>query len=297
MSAEDDGSALEAARTVATEHGVACDEAAVIASRSNVLVHLRPAPVVARVMTGTAVLHDDVRQWLEREVAVTAFAAGLGAPVVPPSDALPPGPHLKDGLWMTFSTFIAEDTSGPAPTGRDFGLALLDLHTVLAKFPQELDPVSATGVEVGRMIGDLRPVDWLTQSDIDSFGDELSRLTPIVFETSLPIQALHGDTSMSNVLITAGGLRWNDFEDVCAGPVAWDVVGLVQSATGSGQGAGFVEELLEAYGDTGVDSLEPFASAHDLYAIVWQIFDAQRRDKPRQRAEASLARWRSRPSP
>jgi hypothetical protein len=70
-----EASSLAAAQAVAREHGVACDEAVRIAAGSNVLVHLKPAPVVARVMTGTAVLHDDAEQWLAREVAVGAFLA------------------------------------------------------------------------------------------------------------------------------------------------------------------------------------------------------------------------------
>jgi hypothetical protein len=70
---------------VAREHGVACDEAVPIAAGSNVLVHLKPAPVVARVMTGTAVLHDDVEQWLAREVAVGTFLAERTDSVVPPA--------------------------------------------------------------------------------------------------------------------------------------------------------------------------------------------------------------------
>jgi len=57
-----EASSLAAAQAVAREHGVACDEAVLIAAGSNVLVHLKPAPVVARVMTGTAVLHDDPEQ-------------------------------------------------------------------------------------------------------------------------------------------------------------------------------------------------------------------------------------------
>ena len=69
------GASVAAAQAVAREHGVACDEAVRIAAGSNVLVHLKPSPVVARVMTGTAVLHDDVEQWLVREVAVGAFLA------------------------------------------------------------------------------------------------------------------------------------------------------------------------------------------------------------------------------
>src|SRR5947208_7528773 len=64
--------ALAAARAVALANSVACEDAVVVAAGSNVLVHLKPAPVIARVMTGTAVLHGDVESWLAREVAVGA---------------------------------------------------------------------------------------------------------------------------------------------------------------------------------------------------------------------------------
>ena len=93
---------------------MACDEAVRIAAGSNVLVHLKPAPVVARVMTGTAVLHDDAEQWLAREVAVGAFVAERSDLVVPPTDILPPGPHEQDGLWMTLWKFVPHDAAGPA---------------------------------------------------------------------------------------------------------------------------------------------------------------------------------------
>jgi hypothetical protein len=74
----------------------------VIHSGSNVLVHLRPAPVVARVMTGTVALHDDRSRWLEREVSVLEFLAPFDLAVAP-SRLIAPGPHHHDGLWMTFT--------------------------------------------------------------------------------------------------------------------------------------------------------------------------------------------------
>jgi hypothetical protein len=67
--------AVAAARAVALANSVACDDAVVVAAGSNVLVHLKPAPVIARVMTGTAEVHADVESWLAREVAVGAFWA------------------------------------------------------------------------------------------------------------------------------------------------------------------------------------------------------------------------------
>jgi hypothetical protein len=285
---------LAAAQAVARAHGVACDEAVPIAAGSNVLVHLKPAPVVARVMTGTAVLHDDVEHWLAREVAVAAFLAERTDLVVPPSDILPPGPHEQDGLWMTLWKFVPHDAQAPPPEPRELGRSLRGLHAALADFPGDLAPLSEVRDWLERLLAELRPSPPLTQRDIDWLRFELDALTPAVFESSRSAQALHGDASMSNLLRTDSGLVWNDLEDVCAGPVAWDISGLVASARARGQSAKFIEELLAAYGEPGVEGLETFFEAHALYEVVWQAFEARRRPRAMKRAAASLAQWRER---
>src|SRR5262249_50705103 len=132
--------ALAAARAVALTHSVACEDAVVLAGSSNVLVHLKPAPVVARVMTGTALLHDDVETWLAREVAVGAFLAERGL-AVPPSDLLAPGPYQHDGLWMTFWKFVEHDASEALPPADELGGALRELHAALADYARELGPL------------------------------------------------------------------------------------------------------------------------------------------------------------
>jgi hypothetical protein len=86
-----------AAGAVAATCGLAHDEAIVIHSASNVPVRLRPAPVVARVMTGTVALHDNPSRWLEREISVLDFLAPSDLTVAP-SSAIAPGPHHHDGL-------------------------------------------------------------------------------------------------------------------------------------------------------------------------------------------------------
>jgi Phosphotransferase enzyme family len=285
--------ALAAAQAVAREHGVACDEAVRIAAGSNVLVHLAPAPVVARVMTGTAVLHDDTEQWLSREVAVGAFLAERTDLAVPPSDLLPPGPYERDGLWMTMWAFVAHDEQAPPPEPRELGRSLRALHTALADFQGDLALVSEIRDWLARLLGELRPSPEVNQGDIDRLRFELDALTPAVFESSLSAQALHGDVSIGNLLRTKHGLVWNDFEDVCAGPVAWDVAGLVSSARGRGHGAQFVDELLAAYGEPALEDLKPFLEAHALYDIVWQAYEARRRPQAMQRVAARLALWRA----
>src|ERR1700754_2420095 len=123
--------ALAAARDVAREQGVACEEADVLSAGSNVLVHLLPSPVVARVMTGTVVLHDEPERWLRREVGVLEFLAPTGL-AVRPSPLIAAGPFERDGLWMTFTEFVDGQEHHPAVVLDDdaerFGRAMRDLH-------------------------------------------------------------------------------------------------------------------------------------------------------------------------
>ena len=156
-----------AAQAVAREHGVACDDAVRIAGGSNVLVHLKPAPVVARVMTGTAVLHDDVERWLAREVAVGVFVAERSDVVVAPTDLLPPGPHERDGLWMTLWTFVPHDPQAPPPGPRELGRSLRATAWALAGFPGDLAPLSEIRDWLERLLSELRPSPSLTGQDID----------------------------------------------------------------------------------------------------------------------------------
>jgi hypothetical protein len=92
---------------------------------------------------------------------------------------------------------------------------------------------------------------------------------------------------MSHVLRTDSGLVWNDLEDVCTGPVAWDIAGVMASARARGYSAKFIEELLAASGEPGVEGLETFLEAHAVYDVVWHAFEARRRPRAMKRAAAS----------
>jgi len=250
---------------VAARHGLDAPDAAVIASGSNVLVHLRPAPVVARVMTGTVVLHgDDPREWLDREVAVAGYAAERGAPVVAPSDRLPPGPHEHNGLWLTFWRRVEHDPSLPLDPA-EVGRSLRVLHDALAGYDGELPPVAAVRGDIERLIhaGDA--------PDAHAWQAELRRLARIVFDgAGGGGQTLHGDATIGNTLRTPEGLLWNDFEDVCRGPVEWDVGGLVSSFQVRGADDAFIDAVLDGYGGPTREVVEPFVEASLLYLRAWR---------------------------
>ena len=272
-----DRRAVAAAVSVAAGYGLASDEAVVIHSGSNVLVHLRPAAVVARVMTGTVVLHDDPSRWLEREISVLEFLAPSGLAVAP-SPLIAPGPHHHDGLWMTFSEWIpnVEPVTGLDDVYR-LGQALRDLHDQLRLFDGELGDLAAVRVDIERLHGQLRPADAQEAALVSALGARLEALGEAVFESELPSQPLHGDVSVSNLLRTPQRLVWNDFEDTFAGPVHWDLASYAESLRLRGASSTIVGEMLGAYGFGDEQDLAPFIAVQDVYAEIWQMYDRQRR--------------------
>jgi hypothetical protein len=91
-----------AAVEVAASLGVRCDEPVVLADGANVIVHLSPAPVVAKVAASTTAVRPDDAAWVQRELDVTGFLAGRGAPVVTPSPEMPATVYHGDGQLMSF---------------------------------------------------------------------------------------------------------------------------------------------------------------------------------------------------
>jgi len=55
--------AVRAAEQVAQAHGITVSNAEVVADGSNLLVHLKPAPLLARVATTSALLRRPVSAW------------------------------------------------------------------------------------------------------------------------------------------------------------------------------------------------------------------------------------------
>jgi hypothetical protein len=269
--------ALAAARTVACANRLATEEAEVIYSGSNVLIRLSPAPVVARVMTGTVVLHDDPRRWLEREVSVLSFLASSHIAVAP-SPLIAPGPHHCEGLWMTFSEWLAiEPHSERHSEAEELGRTLKVLHQKLRLFDGDLGTAMDVREDIERLRRLLRPSQTLSTDMIVALGARLLALDDAVFRTSLPVQALHGDVSLSNLLRTPEGPIWNDFEDTFRGPLEWDVASFVMSLQISGTDAGGVRRALDAYGWADENRLAPFMAAQELYSEIWRLYDEQRR--------------------
>jgi len=228
--------AVAAAVAVADAHGVRCDKPVVLRQAWHVLVHLWPSPVVARVTSGApGVDPADV----ERELSVATHAIRAGAPVVRPSDLLPPGPHRLDGHTIVFWHYLVEAGKvDPVAAGR--GLRMI--HDSLADYEGEL-PRAGRASEVRAMLAPIAP----------------SRDTELLCELAareLPVgQALHGDAHLFNCIQTTTGPIWHDLETACHGPREYDLAALVLSDR-SGDSEPEARTAADAYGQCDEDLLE-----------------------------------------
>jgi hypothetical protein len=116
------GRGTAAAVRLAQRLGLPHHEPLILSNRGNLLVHLAPAPVVARVATLTARSRRDPVAWLAREVAVAGYVASHDGPVVAPAEEA--GPHWQDGSLR--------------PTVRSRGLSRLRLNAVAGSWNTEV---------------------------------------------------------------------------------------------------------------------------------------------------------------
>jgi thiamine kinase-like enzyme len=118
-------------------------------------------------------------------------------------------------------------------------------------------------------------LDALSGDDgVSELSAERDRLAEVILEHehAPDQQPLHGDASLSNLLMTSSGPRWNDFEDVCFGTVEWDVAGVLSDARAA-HGDEFSAEVLAAYGDEcDPAALERVDQVHALYGALWRRY-------------------------
>jgi Phosphotransferase enzyme family len=258
--------ATAAAVAVARDHGLRTTDPVVLNDGVNAVVHLRPAPVVARVATLTPLLRDGDRSF-RREVALAGALAAAGAAVVPPSDLLPPGPHERDGLVLSFWRHVEVLPDRPSP--QDAGRSLGALAEALA------------GVEPG---WDGDPLDT-PLDDLAAFaerGPALGADPALAARAGELAQALrprlapdrgvlHGDTHPGNLLATPAGWVWADLEDTCRGPRGWDLAILRWTRQLDGRAA--VAALPAPPRD---EELEPYRWLRLLHAAAWWFVHAVR---------------------
>jgi Ser/Thr protein kinase RdoA (MazF antagonist) len=266
-----------AAVKVAAGLGVHATDPLILADGANVIVHLSPAPVVAKVAASTPAVRPDNAAWLQRELDVVRFLLGRGVPVTTPSPEVPPVVHHSDGQVMSFWRYLSPV---PGLAGEEtIGSMLRDLHAELRGYPAQLPFLAPLG-DIPAFLA--RPQTRLTAGQAAALAAAYARLTAHLARG----QSLHGDAGAGNLMATDAGWVWHDFEDTCTGPVAWD---LAASTAGPRLDS---PRILAAYGEP-VDpaQLEVCQQLRKLHLTVWYNLYAERLPDLAPRAAELLALW------
>jgi Phosphotransferase enzyme family len=272
--------ALAAAVAVARAQGLPADDPVVLHDGVNVVVHLRPAPVVARVATLTPLLRPEIGRPFGREVALATALAAAGAAVLPPSDLLPPGPHVHDGLTLSFWEHV--EVLPGSPTAVQAGQALGELHTDLAEVGPLWD-----GAVLDTPFDDLEVFSdrgGALGADPALLGEVAALAGALRPRVAGPVMTLHGDAHPGNLLVTRAGLRWADLEDTSRGPRGWDLACL--RTTGRLDGRAALDALPDPVTE---EELAPFRWLRLLHAGAWWFAHAARVPEHLPEARSRLA--------
>ena len=246
---------LAAARSVADGLGLDAGEAVVLRELRTAVVHLRPSPVVARVAPAS---EEDV---VRRQVAVTAYLAGRRAPVAAPWRD--PGPHAVGG-WVVTLWEHADHDGGRPLDGFAAGRALRHVHEALEGFDPGGLPVFPRLDEVRRILATLDP----SPTEARDLAEMLDRAGIAAQRIDSPVQVVHGDAWLGNVLRTPGGPLWNDFELTCVGPRELDLTCNETSARDRGRSPED-DAFLAGYGDHDAGLRERLAGLEQTLLTAW----------------------------
>jgi hypothetical protein len=207
-----------AAVSIARRHGVDVQEPVLLRSTNNLVVHLAPAPVVAKVARLTGERGESA---LRQELAVAIHLAGLEAPIAAPSPALPAVVHEMGEMRITFWTYQEERNSGEIPCSR-LAPALIRFHRCLRSYPGALPDFRLRGAGADNLIRSaVSP--RLKERDRLFLLTEQARVRTELAAANFEPQPIHGGPHRHNWIDTGDRALLIDLETVCVGPRELDI--------------------------------------------------------------------------
>lgn len=163
-----------------------------------------------------------------RELAVTRFLLGKGAPVVAPLSSMPAEPYIAEGMTVTLWPQIAHQKADYADEDAmaRAAHALRCVHDALATYPGDLPSYKSTIEECAAQLRDQSLLPALAHEDREFLIRAYERLTSSLATLDVHESLIHGDAHLGNVFFTANGVLWTGFEASSVEPREWDASGV-----------------------------------------------------------------------
>jgi aminoglycoside phosphotransferase (APT) family kinase protein len=158
--------------------------------------------------------------------------------------------------------------------------------------PGDLFPPMAVLGEARAIVERLARDGTLGASDAAALRQAGTGVTLRLDELAPPMQPVHGDAHLGNVIHTTAGPLWNDWEDTFTGPREWDLACLEASARIFGSDPAAVAEARAGHGEEAdAEVLALLLEARRFQGTVWMVLSARGRPEMRSRAADLLARF------
>jgi hypothetical protein len=215
MQASEASRAMAAATSIASSLALTVDDATVLHDSNKLTLRLLPCDVLARV----APVADQIARF---EVELAQRLAEAGCPVAALEPRVAPGVHERDGYVVTLWTYHAPVPPREIPPA-DYAHALRRLHTGMRTLDIRAPHFTDRVEQARRLMADRDRTPELADADRQLLGVTLRDLTRAIGERGAPEQPLHGEPHPGNLLTTADGPLFIDWETCCRGPVEFDL--------------------------------------------------------------------------
>ncbi|MCY1143311.1 aminoglycoside phosphotransferase family protein [Actinoplanes sp. Pm04-4] len=204
--------ATRAAMSITSSLGHPADDAVVLHNSNKLTLRLRPCDVLAQVA-------PLARQAAQLELDVARQLSDVGSPVAAP---LAPEVFLPDDFVVTLWTYYEPVTTEAIPPA-EYARALERLHAGMRRIDVPTPNFTDRVAQAQQLVADPDRTPKLTDADRDFLATTLRRLRRAVANSPRPHQLLHGEPHPGNLLPTADGPRFIDFETCCRGPIEFDL--------------------------------------------------------------------------
>jgi Phosphotransferase enzyme family len=206
--------AITATTALSLELGLVVGAARIVGNSNKLGLRLLPCDVFARVAFSG-------QEAFQFEIEIARGLTEIGSPVASLDTRVEPCVFERDGF--AFTLWRHYEQPGIDPSAASYAKALEGLHAGMAQLDVGAPHFSGRVSEAQRLLRSHDRTPRLEGPDRELLLETLRNCGSRIYERSSREQLLHGEPHPGNVLSTAAGLLFIDFETCCRGPVEFDL--------------------------------------------------------------------------